>query len=177
MNEAVEQLYFNWLCARVINMNEADSGPAYWKLLTRLHRTEFVWVVFRDDNRAEDGKELRREFILQAELPDDVEWRTIIGCSVLEMLIALARRLEFQEDTPAHEWFWEFIRNLGLSKYSDNLFDDYAVDEILDAFIWRTYEPNGHGGIFPLYHTDEDQREIEIWYQMCEYLVDHDRLP
>lgn len=177
MNELVEHLYFNWLCAKVLNMKEVDSSPTHWQLLTRIHRTEFVWIVSGDDNRAEDGKELRRDFILEAELPDDEEWRLIIGCSVLEMLIAFARRAEFQDETPTHIWFWEFIRNLGLNDFDDNHFDPYAVDDILQNFIWRTYEPTGLGGLFPIEDPMSDQREVEIWYQFCEYLVDQERVP
>lgn len=176
MNEAVEHLYFNWLCARILNMKDLDS-LTYWKLLTQLHRTEFVWLMLGDDNRAEDGKELRREFIFQAELPDDPDWRMIIGCSVLEMLIAFARRAEFQDETPTHEWFWEFISNLGLDEFHDDNYDQNLVNGIIEEFIWRTYLYNGSGGLFPIENPSGDQREIEVWYQFCEYLVDQDRLP
>src|SRR4029077_5421852 len=102
MNEAVEHLYFDWLCARVVNMVNVPR-PTYWELLAQLHKTEFVWLILGDDNRAEDGKELRKEFIIQAELPDDPQWRIEVGCSVLEMLIAFSRRAEFQDETPAPE--------------------------------------------------------------------------
>jgi hypothetical protein len=136
-----------------------------------------VWVVSGDDNRAEDGKELRREFILAAAAPDDPDFRLLLGCSVLEMLIAFARRAEYQEETPAHEWFWEFINNLRLTHYSDQEgFDDEEVQIILDLLIWRQYSANGDGGLFPLRGDFVDQRDLEIWYQFCNYLVDNNRL-
>lgn len=176
MEETVEHLYFNWLCARVVNLSDIPN-PTYWKVLAQLHRTEFVWVVMGDDNRAEDGKELRREFIFQAELPDNPEWRAM-GCSCFEMLIAFARRAEFQDETPTHEWFWEFMRNLDLTDWHDDSdYDENLVDGILEEFIWRTYLPNGAGGLFPIDNPGEDQRQVEIWYQFCEYLVDQNRLP
>lgn len=177
MDEPLENLYFNWLCAKVLNLKPFHEPKEYLNLLRKLHRTEFVWMMSGDDNRAEDGKELRKEFILQAELPDDPEWRMLIGCSVLEMLIAFARRAEFQDGTSTPDWFWEFIRNLELDKQTDRKFNEEYVETVLDDFIWRTYSPDGNGGLFPIQNPSADQRDIEVWYQFCEYLVDQDRLP
>jgi hypothetical protein len=177
MDEPVEHLYFNWLCAKVLNLRPPSGTDPYWKLLRKLYRTEFVWTMSGDDNRSEDGKELRRDFILQADVPDDPEWRIAIGCSVLEMLIAFAKRAEYQDETPFPDWFWEFITNLGLGEQTDSRFDEEFVEMVLDDFIWRTYNPDGNGGLFPIKNPSADQREIEVWYQFCEYLVDQDRLP
>jgi hypothetical protein len=178
MGEPLENLYFNWLCAKVIEPRKFHPSDTYWELLRKLHRTEFVWTLSGDDNRAEDGKELRREFILQADIPDDPEWRLLIGCSVLEMLIAFSRRAEFQTDMPAKEWFWEFLTNLGLGDFDDGSdLDPEEVDEVLEQLIWRTYDANGVGGLFPIKNPEVNQKEIEIWHQFCDYLVDQDRLP
>lgn len=177
MREPLENLYFNWLCAKVMNLKPRRDERTYWDLLKKLHKTEFVWLLSGDDNRAEDGKDLRREFIIQAEIPDYPEWRTELGCSVLEMLIAFARRAEFQTDDPSPFWFWEFIRNLGLEEFDDQRgLDEERVNQILEDMIWRTYSPNGDGGMFPIDNPIEDQREVEIWHQFCEYLVDHHRI-
>jgi hypothetical protein len=176
MSGPLEDLYLNWLCAKVVNMKDLPD-PTYWKLLKKLHHTEFVWLISGDDNRAEDGKELRLEFIFQAEIPDDPYWRIEVGCSILEMLIAFARRAEFEDQTPVEEWFWEFISNLGLKEHDDISFDEDYVDLVLHEFIWRTYEPNGNGGLFPIGNPRSDQTEVEVWYQFCDYLVDQDRLP
>lgn len=177
INEPVENLYFNWLCAKVLNLTPRPKEETHWELLKKLHRTEFVWNISGDDNRAEDGKELRKEFILQADIPDDPEWRTVLGCSVLEMLIAFARIAEFETEEPVYSWFWEFLRNLGLDQFSDqNGIDEEYVDLVLEDFIWRNYEPNGNGGLFPLGNPSSDQRKVQIWYQFCEYLVDQDRM-
>jgi len=177
-NEPLENLYFNWLCAKVLNLVPSFRDEStYWNLFRKLHKTEFVWMMSGDDNRAEDGKELRREFILMAEVPDDPEWRLVVGCSVLEMLIAFARRAEFQTDDPAHIWFWEFLTNLGLDTFSDqNGFEEDFVDLVLEDFIWRTYSPDGNGGLFPIQNPSTDQRQVEIWYQFVEYLVDTGRI-
>jgi hypothetical protein len=175
MGEPLENLYFNWLCAKVVDTRQTLPSQTYWTLLRTLHKTEFVWLLMGDDNRAEEGKELRREFILQADIPDDVEWRTVVGCSMLEMLIAFARRAEFQTDIPVKDWFWEFLKNLEMNEWHDGSgVDPQDIDDLIQRVIWRTYKFNGYGGLFPLDDPHEDQRHVEIWYQFCNYLVDRD---
>lgn len=172
MDEPLENLYFNWLCAKVTL--DPRREEEYWCLLRKLHTTEFAWFLIGDDNRAEDGKELRREFLLQADIPDNVEWRTVLGCSVLEMLIALGRRGEWLAGGHTYLWFWRFIENLGLSTYTDPGYDDEFVSLVLEDLVWRRYQPNGEGGIFPIRNPSEDQRQVEIWYQFSEYLAEND---
>lgn len=175
MGEPLENLYFNWLCAKVIDPLKATPNETYWELLRVLHSTEFVWVIEGDDNRCADGKELRVEFLLQADIPDDIEWRSI-GCSVLEMLIAFARRAEFSTEQSIDDWFWEFMFNLGLHEFCDaNNFDKQDVVDILDVFIWRQYDECCHGGLFPNDNPSIDLRELDIWYQFNEYLTSQDR--
>lgn len=182
MNEPLERLYFNWLCAKV-GMIRSPGGrltpsQTYFKLLRLLHNTEFIWQLMGDDNRAEDGMDLRYEFLLAADIPDDEHWRTESGCSLLEMFIGFSRRAQFQTGDTVQDWFWEFMENLGLKEYNDgsDMSEEEVVD-ILDTFVWRTYNANGYGGIFPLDNPLSDQRKVEIWYQFCDYLVDKDRLP
>ena len=176
MNEPLENEYFRWLCAKVIQ-NKQPSTPSltYWKLLNLLHSTEFAWIVLGDDNRAADGRELRSDFAFECKIKLPSEWN-LMGCSVLEMLIAFSRRAEFDTDVPAHDWFWEFIENLNI-KYSDAEFDKGLIEDALTVFLWRNYNKNGRGGLFPMDNPQEDQRSVEIWYQFAQYLVDQDRLP
>jgi len=96
-----------------------------------------------------------------------------LGCSFLEMLVALSRRLAFQEEREPRDWFWEMMDNLGLAKHTDDYdYSEEEVNDILDRVIWRTYYTNGEGGLFPLRHASADQRHIELWYQMCAYLLE-----
>lgn len=177
MGEPLENLYFNWLCAKVIDIRNFHPSDTYWELFKKLHRTEFIWLIPNDDNRVMDGKELRKEFILQADIPDDPDWRTLIPCSILEMLIAFSRRAEFMTDIPSVDWFWEFITNLGLRDFDDGSdLDPEEIDEILYQFVWRTYDGDGLGGMFPIRNPRRNEKDIEIWFQFCEYLVDQDRL-
>jgi hypothetical protein len=67
---------------------------------------------------------------------------------------------------------------LGLEDFNDAfLTDTDLIEDILDQFIWRTYDYNCNGGLFPLDDPKDDQRNVEIWYQFANYLVDKDRLP
>lgn len=132
-------------------------------ILQQLFLTPFYYSVDHDNNREVEGLDLRI----------DTEWEgTDIPCSVLEMLIALAGRINDimstgYEDERTTEWFWTMLYNL---KLTPNTTDSDEIEYILTRFMDRTYAPNGSGGLFPLLDTDEDQREIEIWYQMSAYL-------
>jgi len=134
-----------------------------------MHDLEFVWTVPNDDNRVQDGLDLRHEFL------DGARRRLRIdGASILEVLIALSRRVEFTAGGDATVWAWRLLKNLRLSKMSDPLTGSEAdhVDEILDSLVWRTYQRNGEGGFFPLKHPLEDQTKVEIWYQMNAYVME-----
>lgn len=170
MSEPLEDAYFNWLCAKVMSI----TGSNHWGLLQILYRTEFVWTVPGDANRAQNGIELRREFLNQAGLEASHHFFET-ECCVLEMFIAFSREAAFQTGTDAGEWFWTFIENLGLYDYKYRHIsksDKAIIEDILYAFVWRTYEPTGHGGMFPMREPSHDQRRVEIWYQFCEYLDD-----
>jgi hypothetical protein len=176
MGEPIEDEYFNWLYTKVGWRENYTPSTKYQSLLYLLHCTEFTWRLSGDDNRAEDGEDLRREFLREvSSRPGYDEW-AYLPCSVLEMLIAFARRAEFQTTYSLREWFWIFIENLGLSDISDANYKEKAelIGPILEAFIWRTYDEHGNGGLFPIKGSEHDQRKIEIWYQFCEYLIENE---
>ncbi len=169
----LDELYLTWLYSQVGDTRVKNRNRTYWRLLKLLFTKEFVWIVPNDDNRIADGTDLRYEFVDQSNL-DDVDQGWInLGCSFLEILVGLSRRLYFQEEREPREWFWEMINNLGLIKHTDDAsFSNEEVNDILERVIWRIYQPNGEGGLFPLRHAPADQRNIEIWYQMCAYLLE-----
>ena len=174
MNEPIEEVYFNWLYAKVARVQNPTPSLTYYTLLRELHSTEFVWLVPGDDNRAEDGVGVRREFYhyLHTKIDDEQPW-FYLDCSVLEMLIAFSRRAAFQTDISDRDWFWRFLENLGLSELYDSRNDTQQIaSEVINTFVWRLYDRKGNGGLFPLSHTNNDQRRVEVWYQFCEYLVD-----
>lgn len=169
----LDEAYIQWLYSQVGSVKIRHSSSTYWNLLRQLYTKEFVWFVPNDDNRAEDGKSLRYEFIEELELElvdrESREWM-LMPCSFLEMIIALAKRMAREDGDSPRGWFWHFIQVLGLDVYADNIdLPHQEIEEILDRVIWRTYRRDGHGGLFPLKHPREDQREVEIWYQFSAY--------
>lgn len=174
MNKPLDELYFVWLYGQVGSVNEKNPSRSYWRLLKLLHNKEFVWLIPNDDNRAADGCDLRREFCSQEGIYNvDPNWMGL-GCSMFELLIAMSRRLAFQDDGTPDRWFWCLIENLELEVYNDNTRPaDRKIGHILDRVIWRTYRKNGVGGLFPLKQAREDQREVELWYQMSNYLLEN----
>lgn len=170
----LDELYFVWLYSKVGSVKVANPSRTYWKLLRALFTKEFVWIVANDDNRAEDGRDLRKEFMEEEGVASvDDDWLRL-GCSILELLIALSRRLEFEAGGTPREWFWILIQNLGFGLCQDSTpLDEKKLDEALDDLIWRTYRADGRGGLFPLREAQEDQRDVEIWYQLCAYLIEN----
>ena len=96
-------------------------------------------------------------------------------CSVFEMMVALAQRCESVMDDPkigdrTGQWFWGMIASLGLNGMSDNHYDEKYVNDVVNRFLDREYEPNGKGGLFTIRNCEHDLRDVEIWYQLCWYL-------
>ena len=164
-----KNVYYQWLLDKI----NADSKTHYL-LLRRLNRVPFRSLIPNDDNRIRDGLALRKEFADDYGLYFVDKSELQYQCTVLEVLIALAKRinndiLEYGLDY----WFWLMIDNLGLTEASDDRFagdGSMYVDDIIDRFIYRTYKRNGEGGLFPLTHPKKDQRKVEIYYQLNEFL-------
>jgi hypothetical protein len=179
MTEPIEELYFKWLYSKVASVDVPTPSLTYWTLLRDLHSIEFVWLVNGDDNRAQDGLDLRQQFLQQSFMINDPLWMNH-GCSVLEMFIAFSRRTEFQTDIDARHWFWIFMQNLRMDDLNDAAAEEYniseVVAEVLDQFLWRTYREDGYGGLFPLNEPMHDQRTVELWYQFNEWLEEQEQL-
>jgi hypothetical protein len=174
MGEPIESTYFNWLCAKVMKTENSTPSLTYWTLLRKLHGTEFIWLIPGDENRADDGLDLRHEFLSESRLTSGQAWLRQ-GCSVLEMLIAFSRKAVFQAERSIEYWFWLFIENLGLSEFNDASDPNVeAIEDIVERFIWRTYKFDGTGGMCPLQNPSSDQTEVEIWYQFSEYLLEQE---
>lgn len=162
--------YFEWIYQTLI-------GKGYRHLLEYLFNEEFFYVVDLDDNRLEDGKELKYRYAEYADIPDRVV-RNKIGneyCSVLEMMAALSIRMEesimydpdFGDRTSI--WFWEMIKSLGLYGMTDKDYDQFYAQSAIARFLNRDYDRDGNGGLFTVKNTRTDMRDIDIWYQMCLY--------
>lgn len=177
----LEADYFHWLCEMVHTDQEERS---YWILMKDLYKRKFYPIVDHDENRAMDGMELREQYLSSIGF---VKYYDIPGdCTVLEMLIGLAQRMDFETSDPLDEnycdrtafWFWEMLDNLGLIEFDDESYVELEgqiyVDAIVDELLERRYSPNGAGGLFPLQRARQDQRKVELWYQMCAYLAENE---
>jgi hypothetical protein len=134
--------------------------------------------VPNDDNRAADGLNLRRRF----ESETSVRLPDLGSCRMLEFLIALAIRLNeavynYRDPNQESYWFWQMMEHLELDMYTDDYNFMAIHGEIYDIFMrinHREYSPDGsNGGLFPLKRPAEDQRDVEIWYQMMAYLQEN----
>lgn len=165
--------YLEWLKSQV----EYFDGPSHNLLLDRLHSIQYIPVIDKDWNRYYDGIALRNEVF--SEMATDA---SVIDtpCSFLEFLVALARRMNYiyadiHEDCTA-DLFWMIIRNAFVSDMNDDIYQqvggDERVDEVVNRITNRIFDGDGHGGLFPLKRPPTNQRNVEVWYQMNQYLVE-----
>lgn len=173
----LKERYFIWLC-NIVSNEEYFQHLSYSKLLTQLYQTEFIFWYGFDSNRASDGTELRYTFgyengfdmgFIADELDDS-------QCSVLEMMVALAIRMEehIMSDPEfgnrTGQWFWNMIASLGLGHMSNDNYNERVVAVKLSKFMEREYDRNGAGSLFTIDDSDIDMRSVDIWYQMNWYL-------
>lgn len=165
MTTTADYAYYNWLTQKI----DIPNGKEYFGVFEQMHNLEFVWTVPNDDNRVQDGLDLRVEFLEKAggEL-------NLGGATCLEVLVALSHRVAFIASGNGHprQWAWALLKNLGLHKFSDPLNPEKAerVTTALNNLIWRSYRADGYGGFFPLQNPSTDQTKVEIWYQLNEYV-------
>lgn len=174
MNEypPLDERYLEWLHS-LVEPSDRRHHARYRKLCEQLYITPFLWFVPNDDNRIEDARELRREFFAMTGEEDRLWYE--MDASILEVLIALSRRVAFELDEAPAVWFWRMIGHLGLSYAEDHGWTrlrSREVRRVTDRLIHRTYRSDGHGGLFPLNHPYYDQRTVEIWDQMSAYVLE-----
>lgn len=166
--------YFNWLCDIV---DDGEHLQSHKNVLAYLFLVPFEPKMPMDDNRADDGINLR--YIFADELgyhPSEVMYYLDNQpCSILELMIALARRCEdimsdYETDRTAY-WFWDMFGTMGLMP-TRNSTPVEDIFPIVESFNNRTYLPDGTGGLFYVPDFDGDLRTVEIWYQMQLYLKD-----
>lgn len=175
----LDDAYLDWLYAKVGSTQNRNPANNHWRLLKQLYISPFEGYVPNDDNRSADGKDLRIEFLQETGYPLDDPYGLWfdLSCSMLEMLIALSRRVAFEDETSRSsvEWFWRLVHNLELDGYTDDVFEISIQEEVEETLIRlnrRAYQYDGTGGLFPLQHATQDQRKVELWTQMSAYLLE-----
>lgn len=175
----INNLYFNWIVDIIKNgAHGAAKRLSYKRLLHHLHEIEFYYLIPMDNNRLQDGIELRYRFGRENSIPPSeiATYLDVQTCSILEMMVALAVRCEEQfisrldGKSRAGEWVWRMLESLGLRDMNDKNFDIWQVDSVIDRFLKREYRPDGAGGLFYIEGCTRDLRNVEIWYQLNWYL-------
>lgn len=169
---SIQRDYFKWLLKLV------DADENYSMLWTKLMRTDYIWIIERDGNRAKSGSDLRYIFAVEEGYNDEEQAlikEYLVGpCSVLELIVSLARTIEMdimgdaEYEDRTKVWFHDMIDNLGLTEYDNKYYDDCRVDYILNRFMQRKYSNNGDGNLFK--YKRKNLKNIELWEQMQEYL-------
>lgn len=167
-----QKRYLQWLYRFLGNY----SG--YSKLLDYLYQVDFVWIIPMDENRAKDGLNLRSRFCDLYSL-NDIQMREIFSskpCSMLEMMIALAIRIEddfmgTENSNNTSKWFWSMIFSMGLQFNKDESFSAEKIDSIILRFIEHRYGADGRGSLFHVPMQNVDFRHLQIWDQMNYWLI------
>ena len=84
----MEDAYYSWLVGLI---GDDYVAVNYQKLLWKLYNTDYIWELDYDRSRAADGLYLRREYARESGIAMDILMQNRC-CSVLEMMIALARK-------------------------------------------------------------------------------------
>lgn len=183
LEEYVNRRYFNWLCdnSGLYSVDLVD-GKTYSFLANILYNTQYSYIIPNDKNRMQDGKDLADSFIVECN--GIREWHDILTSrppSILAVLYALAIRWEdnimydYRYGNRSHVWFMEMLDNLGLLQYDDahcTEETEYIIARVLERFIYRVFDPAGNGSPFPIKNPTRDQREIELWLQLNDYIYD-----
>ena len=172
----IEDEYFEWLY-RYVDNDRFHKKISYRKMIRYLFDEPFRWTIPKDENRALDGIGLRRRYAIELGFDDDYFKDYLDGpCSVLEVIIALALRIEETiMDDPTigdrtSQWIWIMLGSLGLESMTDDRFDIDLVQWTIDQFLDRNFDPDGKGSLFRIPNCRFDLRGTEIWIQMLWYL-------
>lgn len=163
--------YYSWLC----NIIEAGS-PHYIQYVSLLQILDNISYVYRhpmDYNRLMDAYNLRREFANHPIFPGSAA--DVKPVSVFEVLVALSKKMDEDilsepgQNRPA-KWFWTMLNNLGLMIYPDYSLNADEIRVKVDNWLEGRFMPNGSGSPFPLINPYRDQRCVDMWSQMNDWV-------
>lgn len=177
--ERINHDYLMWMYDIVCG--EKYVNTTYYTLFEKLYNIEFTYILPMDSCRAEDGIDLRYRFGRDAKFSEGLiaSYLDDHPCSVLEMMVALAIRVEehiMTDDDMGNrvgQWFWTMIVNLGLGSMDDSRYNEVVVEDSVQRFMNREIERDGTGGLFKITDPTRDMRSADIWYQMCWYLDEY----
>lgn len=164
--------YRLWLNNKV----SSDVSSAYIQLLAVLWRTEFFAEYADDENRAEDAKSLRDEFVASIDNVENTEYLKLKSTPVrlLEVMISLANRINdiISFDNDAARYFWEMVVSMELNKFDDSNFNASLVQRKIDILFSHKYRRNGKGSLFYIKGVDPSYNApgLDIWTQAMAWI-------
>jgi hypothetical protein len=179
----LEDEYFEYLL-KEINPEGLREEQVY--VCSLLHNCIFQRRVGLDINRADDGRVRRNHFLYEEKIdlsPEEQDEFFEYECTWLEMLVALSDRFSYSYGGSPYGRFLEVTSNMGLdplyqpvgyrSKRMEE-FDQGLVRVATSRVDNNHFDRRGRGGLFPLSHAYRDQREVELWLQMNDYIMDRE---
>ena len=178
----------HYLCWLMNQIHIEGGGPeGYSKLCEVLQGCAFLTFVRMDENRREEGMDLRDE------AEDDMNTGDIYGitvddpfpytCSMMELLVVMTRRMHYEMLDSEYEadigkWAVELLTNAGLSGFTNSAFDKdnntrNEAEMIIKDIVYHRYGFDGEGSMFPLRQPKYDQRTTELLTQMNNYLAEN----
>lgn len=142
-----------------------------------------------DEPRLLDGKQLRMEYEDECHasvhaLEDAVDPESDL-CTVLELLVALSKRMDdimrdpLDPSSSAPSWFWGMVSTMVGQSYYPCCYWSFPINSatiriVSDCalrFLGRQYDGGGrNGNIFVGLHPGVDVREMDIWTQACRFM-------
>lgn len=172
--------YFEWLTSMV---DPFVGRGSHTQFFTVLNNMTYVSMMELDNNRISDGVGLRDIYTRTYDISVDSDVIVDSPCSVLEFLVALASRMNYiysqTNENCTSQMFWDMMDNIGFDYYTTTN-DSFAMNpelvenlqDAIDVVMYRLYSPDGSGNLFPLKNSRYDQRNVEVWYQMNQYLIE-----
>ena len=135
LQDELSNRYLDWIYSIICGENDYNH-LSYRKLIAFLNDIEFTYILEMDENRAQDGIDFRYRFGYTKGYSRDVIARYLDNrpCSVLEMMVALAFRVEeqimddYEYGDRTGQWFWNMIVSLGLGQMHDGCFNPKSND-------------------------------------------------
>ena len=179
----IQDDYFNYLVSLVATPDR-DLSLNTLKILDNI---PFYYSIENDLNRYNDGIDMRNRYISDKGIePHKIRYISDRPCSVFEMMVALAVRIETEimgdpnVGDQTYKWFYTMLESMDISHISDfdygANFKRYYNETMSAAHIMmdRNYEFDGSGGaLFVIKTPRNDMRVTEIWYQAMWFLTEN----
>ncbi len=189
----MSEKYLDWL------ENLVCSGPMRHKkrhfglLLEQLYARNYTYIDDLDGARAKWGLTLRDKYLDEVMSQCDSGHEVMSQrdsccddnkpCSMLEMMVALAWRMENEEASERWDdefwdyvsiWFWGMIDNMGLGSNDNVNYDPKKTNICVDRVLGKGYNVDGRGGLFTLKINSQgvDMNKIDIWRQAMLYMAE-----